>query len=257
MPELLGLSDTNLRSEWFAEVAAAQQRLAGFTLDGDCETFARGVERFSNDLPTPRSAIERRVLRDCVVATLTEAGHHCHRAFHRRCPEMPCGGSPLPDLAPVWTDTGGDEAITRWTREYRQAFSARHVWPPSMRVATCLDRHFREPFDLRDMTHRVACGRTTLIRQFKASFGMTIGQYQRRLRIRRAIIDLRTCGSKIDDVARMLGYRSPKNFYTTLKEQTGLTPADVRNLTDSEIRQLLDVTVPFPHHHGWHGPSPP
>jgi AraC-like DNA-binding protein len=77
---------------------------------------------------------------------------------------------------------------------------------------------------------------------------MTIGQYQGRLRLRHGIIDLRACDSKVDDVARMLGYRSPKNFYGVLKDQTGLTPSEVRNLTESAVRRLLDVTLALPQH---------
>jgi transcriptional regulator GlxA family with amidase domain len=77
---------------------------------------------------------------------------------------------------------------------------------------------------------------------------MTIGQYQGRLRLRRGIIDLRACDSKVDDVARMLGYRSPKNFCGVLKDQTGLTPSEARNLTESAVRRLLDVTLALPQH---------
>jgi AraC-like DNA-binding protein len=81
-----------------------------------------------------------------------------------------------------------------------------------VQVADYLDLHFREPLDVRELAHRVACGRTALLRQFKTAFGMTIGSYQTRLRLRQAVIDLRENDSKIDDVARMVGYRSPKSI---------------------------------------------
>ena len=228
------------------DVSAAQQRLAGSTLDGDCDLFARGLERFQNDLPAPRSHIERRVLHDCVIATLTEASHYCHRAFHERHPEVSCGGSPLAEMGSVWRDANWKQIIIRWTHEHRHAFQERHDWPAHVQVADYLDLHFREPLDVKELAHRVACGRTTLLRQFKAAFGMTIGRYQRRLRIRQAISDLRACGSKIDNVARMVGYQSPKSFYESLKNETGLTPSNIRNLAESAVRRLLDVTLAMP-----------
>ena len=236
----------SIRPDWFMAVSAAQQRLAGSTLDGDCDLFARGLERFQDDLPAPRSHIERRVLHDCVIATLTEAGHQCHRAFHGRHPEVSCGGSPVAEMGPVWRDANWSEVISRWTHEYRHAFQVRHAWPAHVQVAEYLDLHFREPLDVRELARRFACGRTPLLRQFKAAFGMTIGRYQTRLKIRQAIIDLRGCGAKIDDVARILGYRSPKSLYANLKNQTGLRPSDVRNLAESAVRRLLDVTLAMP-----------
>ncbi len=159
---------------------------------------------------------------------------------------MSCGGSPLSEMGSVWRDANLSDAISRWTREYRHAFQARHVWPAHVRVADYLDLHFREPLDLRELAHRVACGRTAVLRQFRTAFGMTIGRYQTRLRLRQAIVDVRGCGSKIDDVARTVGYRSPKSFYENLKNQTGLTPSDVRNLAESAVRRLLDVTLAMP-----------
>jgi hypothetical protein len=45
----------------------------------------------------------------------------------------------------------------------------------------------------------------------------------------------------------MVGYQSAKNFYQGLKDETGLTPSAVRELSESELRRLLDVTLSSPH----------
>jgi AraC-like DNA-binding protein len=47
-------------------------------------------------------------------------------------------------------------------------------------------------------------------------------------------------------MARLVGYKSPKNFYAALKAQTGLTPSDVRDLTELQFRQLLDGPLALP-----------
>jgi AraC-like DNA-binding protein len=44
----------------------------------------------------------------------------------------------------------------------------------------------------------------------------------------------------------MVGYQSPKSFYESLKHETGLTPSDIRNLAESAVRRLLDVTLAMP-----------
>ena len=236
-----------LRPNWFVDVCAAQQRLAGSTLDGDCDTFARGLDRFWDDLPAPGSQIERRVLHDCIVATLTEAGHQCHTAFHERHPYIPCGGSPLSELAALVRSADSQPGIMRWSQEYLRAFKEQHVWPAHWRAARYLDRHFREALDVAGLAHHVASGRATLTSQFKQAFGVTIRRYHRRLRIREALVELRRVGSKVEDVARMVGYQSAKNFYQGLKDETGLTPSAVRELSESELRRLLDVTLSSPH----------
>ena len=60
---------------------------------------------------------------------------------------------------------------------------------------------------------------------------------------RQAVIDLRSADSNVEAVAKLVGYRSPKNFYAALKSETGLTPSEARNLTEAQLRRLLDMEL--------------
>jgi AraC-like DNA-binding protein len=55
--------------------------------------------------------------------------------------------------------------------------------------------------------------------------------------------DLRIVDSNVEAAANLVGYRSPKNFYAALKAETGLTPSEARNLTEAQVRRLLDVEL--------------
>jgi len=206
MVEILG-------TDWFHALTTACQRLAGSTLNGDREAFAEGVERFRDDLPRARSAVERRVLEDCVSPAVWKGSHEPHAL------------------------------LTRWVREYLQTFERDDRWPAHWKVARHLEGHFREALDIVSLAHVFGRGRTALMRDFRRAFGFTIAAYQTRLRLRQAVVDLRIVDSNVEAVARLVGYRSPKNFYAAFKTATGLTPSDARNLTTPELRRLLDLKL--------------
>jgi AraC-like DNA-binding protein len=84
-------------------------------------------------------------------------------------------------------------------------------------------------FDLNGVAGEIGCHVTTLRRLFKDAFGMSMREYQRRVRVWKAACLFATGTRDVVAVARSIGYRSDKNFYRAVRDVTGLTPAQLRD----------------------------
>jgi AraC family transcriptional activator of mar-sox-rob regulon/AraC family mar-sox-rob regulon transcriptional activator len=62
---------------------------------------------------------------------------------------------------------------------------------------------------------------------FRDRFGMGFHAYFRATRVRRGL-DLVLGGMKVEAAARSVGYKSKKDFYRAVKQETGSTPGQLR-----------------------------
>lgn len=69
-----------------------------------------------------------------------------------------------------------------------------------------------------------------LARAFKRHFGVTAGEYHRRLRALRAVRRLAGTGEPISRVARATGFADQAHLTRVLREQIGVTPAAMRRV---------------------------
>jgi AraC-like DNA-binding protein len=237
------IGDEHIRRSWDLDLIAACQRLVGHTLSGRQDDFAAGLRVFSAGLQAPTSVFERQLLRDCVIGTLLRAGQECHDAFHRRSGLQACAGSPFERAWRAWNTCQGDvaDAIREWTTCFITDFDRHHQWPAHWRAAERLETHFAEPFDVCELAAGVGCGRSTLMRRFSEAFGLSVRAYHTQMRVRHAIILLRSPDSYVDAVARQAGYGSTKNFYRALRTTTSLTPSQIRDLSADEFDRLLHL----------------
>jgi AraC-like DNA-binding protein len=233
--------DEHIQPAWHLELIASCQRLAGYTFSGRQDDFAAGLGVFSAGLPAPTSVLERQLLRDRVMGTLLRAGQDCHDAFHRRSALEVCAGSPFDRALRAWNTCQGDvaDAIREWTTCFITDFDRHHQWPAHWRAADRLETHFAEPFDVCELAAGVSCGRATLMRRFREAFGLSVRAYHTQMRVRHAIIQLRSPDSNVDAIARLAGYGSTKNFYRALRTTTPLTPSQIRDLSADEFDRLL------------------
>ena len=67
-----------------------------------------------------------------------------------------------------------------------------------------------------------------LARVFRRFHGCTAGEYLRRLRIERAIEELRSTDKALADVAGDAGFSDQSHFSRTFKLSTGMTPGQYR-----------------------------
>jgi AraC-like DNA-binding protein len=235
-----------LRPHWLEQVTAACQRVVGRLLGGCRDEFVSGIDAFVMELPGPVSALEHQLLRDRVIATLARGGDCFHQSFHNRSRVGSCGGSPLDCAAAAWRNPVHDLAAQtrRWAALFLSEFDSHHARPVAWQAAAYMERTFAEPLRLDHMAAALAAGRATMTRQFVQTFGLSMSEYQMRLRLREAIAHLRASESKVDAVARVVGYSSTKNFYRALRGATGLTPTQVRQLPEHDVWRLLNSLVP-------------
>lgn len=64
---------------------------------------------------------------------------------------------------------------------------------------------------------------------FKAVYGKTLTEFIHEKRIQGAIHLLQKSGDSVEDISRKVGYRDRKQFYKLFREQTGITPGEMRN----------------------------
>jgi AraC-like DNA-binding protein len=133
--------------------------------------------------------------------------------------------------------------LTEWVNEYLKEFAKSHEWPAPVRVASMIRTSFKKPLNVELLARSVGCARSGLIRSFKDAYGMSMGDYQARCRIRPAINLLRSPKSNVGEAAFRVGYCSTKNFYRALRDLTGMTPTQLRELSNEGTDKLLNAVV--------------
>ncbi len=75
-----------------------------------------------------------------------------------------------------------------------------------------------------DLAAQVGSSARNLARRFQQSLGLTIGAYQRELRLEHAHALLREDGSKVADVARACGFSGPRQLRNLYQQRFGRSP---------------------------------
>ncbi len=152
------------------------------------------------------------------------------------------------DTAVDWRDFDRTPSalLMAWVSEYLEEFAKSHEWPVSVRVARALRVSFNTPLNIGQLARSVGCARSGLSHSFKEAFGMSMGDYQTRCRIRPTINLLRIPESNVGEAAFTVGYRSTKNFYRALRSVTGMTPTQLRELSNEAADELLRGVLCLP-----------
>jgi AraC-like DNA-binding protein len=237
-----------VRAQWSFQVALACQRFAGAVLEPEPDQLVRAVDTLARDLPVPESQTERFMLRDRLRIATENAAHQFHAQFHRYIPHRCDGGRIAVRRSISWDnfDLNSSRLLVEWASGYLEEFVRSHEWPAPMRAAHVIRSSFEQPLDTWRIARTVGCARGGLIRSFKGAYGMSMGDYQARCRIRAAFGMVREPDSNVGAAAFQVGYRSTKNFYRALREHTGLTPSQVRRLTDDAANEILKTRLHLP-----------
>ena len=91
-----------------------------------------------------------------------------------------------------------------------------------------LHEHYTESLTLDDMAQTVGVHPVHLAQTFHKSYGCTVGDYVRRLRIERACHELATSESTIVDIALATGFCDQSHFTRTFKKIVGIAPSQFR-----------------------------
>ncbi|MDO5691074.1 MAG: helix-turn-helix transcriptional regulator [Pseudomonadota bacterium] len=81
---------------------------------------------------------------------------------------------------------------------------------------------------LDEVAQRAGMHGSTMQRQFRAAFGVSIGDFMRESRLQRARLTLESEAISVKEAAALAGYGSAANFATAYKRRFGLTPKQAR-----------------------------
>jgi AraC-like DNA-binding protein len=95
-------------------------------------------------------------------------------------------------------------------------------------VRELLDSGAADGLSLAEIARHAGTNVSTLQKQFRALFGLTVFEYLRRSRLLRARQALERDGCCIVNAACLAGYTSPANFATAYRRQFGITPRQSR-----------------------------
>ena len=90
-------------------------------------------------------------------------------------------------------------------------------------------KHISEKFIISDIAAEVNMSPRNLTRLFKKTTGITLGDYQDKLRVERAI-DLLSENNKVEFVANQCGLNSSNQLRTLLKKHKDILPTDISEL---------------------------
>ena len=128
-------------------------------------------------------------------------------------------------------------------RAGRTGARSRQPAPVSTRRAALSRNTLCEHVTITGMSRSLGCSRAQLTRAFRSSLAVSVHEYLTEIRARHAIHALRSSTEKVEAVARMVGYRSKKDLYRTIRAMTGLTPKRLRSerVLRVEIERALPV----------------
>ena len=186
-----------VREEWLLEVTAtAQHILAAGSLSkiGAVRAVIAGV-------PPPRTRVEELVLAGLVTEmTLAE---------------------------PRGTRSG----VSSYVDKLGELMPAEPWSVLARRVARRIVDRCREPLNVRHLARDLGVDETTLRKEFRRVFGVSPREYHLRARVAAALQLLGAGDLKVAAVARAVGYRDEKNFFSAVRRLTGRTPGELRRLS--------------------------
>ena len=108
----------------------------------------------------------------------------------------------------------------------RHGRSASFPRPPAWlkRTRELLDARFKEKVGLEELASLAGVHPVYLSAEFRRKYGITIGEYVRRLRIEFSCREIAASGAPLSSIALTAGFANQAHFTRTFKKLTGLTP---------------------------------
>jgi AraC family transcriptional regulator len=108
----------------------------------------------------------------------------------------------------------------------RLKFDRRPMW--LKRARDLLHDGFSTPLTLRTISEEVAVHPVHLARTFRRHFGVSVGEYVRRLRVEHAKVLLGSTNHKLSVIAQAAGFADEPHFSRVFRRITGMTPGYFR-----------------------------
>lgn len=121
----------------------------------------------------------------------------------------------------------------RRNRSFDSGESSPPIWLRT--VHDYLHDRFNQSFQLADLAAAVGVHPVHLSRVFRIHYGMTFGEYVRRLRVDWAKQQLATSPNSLAHVAQAAGFADQSHFTRVFKEFMGLTPGQYRHAINHNV----------------------
>jgi AraC-like DNA-binding protein len=222
------------------EVRSVCQSFYCRALDADRGELEAALIDLARVLPAAASIQEIEMLTDLLRTCTTDAGVRFHQDYHRRSRQKRCAGSPVEQAMHVWGQYNNDSRVMLqcWTIAFLQVFDATHQIPPAEKAATILRKRFGDPPGLSALAVEVGVSRNVLARSFRDCYQMSGREYLARVRLRWFIERVRMPGSNATRLAREAGYESYHNLIHALRQRTGFTPSEIRQMESDVMGEL-------------------
>lgn len=104
--------------------------------------------------------------------------------------------------------------------------------PHSLKLAyELIHDRFAESLTVGEVAHIVRLHPVYLVRAFRKHYRMTIGEYQRKLRIEFACRQISATEAPLSDIAVAAGFYDQSHFSRIFKQFVGMTPTEYRNIS--------------------------
>lgn len=224
---------------WMPEVAQKLQIAVGATLTGELDDMRRELEKAISAIPAPRTPAERLILRGLLLEFACRCARRAHLALHAAT-DPTCALDEQALVVSTFTAATENPShmFLTWLRAYFRELVRLHPVSAVRRAAEILRIEYRQPLNAARLSRTVDLSQRQLRRAFHNEFGMTLRDYQGRLRVLASLHPV--MNSKSEAAALDAGYRSRKNFYAWFRRFTGLTPIGFRRLSDEGRQHLED-----------------
>jgi len=134
------------------------------------------------------------------------------------------------DVSPLLVEGLGLEILGALFRQADHDSGSRSSRPAWLRQAKdFIHDRFSETVSLTEIAAQAGVHPVHLSRSFRKHYGLSIGEYQRHLRVEHAGRQLRTRRCSLAEIALHAGFSDQAHFSRVFKDYTGLTPARFRN----------------------------
>jgi AraC-like DNA-binding protein len=125
------------------------------------------------------------------------------------------------------------EALTNaWRRRPRHAFS--------VSTAMAIESGLSDALTVPQLPHSPGCHDTTLRRDFRRAFSMSMKRFQMLIRAENALRMLAAGNRKLMSVAQLVGYKGGTNFSVAMKTCTGKTARELCKLSADELLAIAE-----------------
>jgi AraC-like DNA-binding protein len=233
-------------STQFHALAQSCQRFIGAIVVVEPGVFLPAVRRLTSESPKADTPSQVAVLQSWLPGTAMRGALSHHQLFHRLFGGV-CSYEPgWPSTCAGLSEEALQADLIQWAEMFSREFDREHCWPPAVKAATLLQQAVGHAWYVPELARAAGASSSTLERSFKRLYGVSPQQYYSLLRLRSVAHQIHFGLECVEGLIRQSGCRSAKDVYRALRQVAGLTPAAIRQLTESQFADLIDGPLALP-----------